>query len=206
MKRPILVFSLLLTCARFAFSQALPTATRMGDLKIGGGFVADFPDYTRHKFYGYGFYGDFDFTDHLGIEAEYRSASDSILPQYQRSYEVGPRYFRHYGRFVPYAKALIGHGSEEYPPFSGSTVSAGTGGYTFVGVGAGVDIPVTFHIIVRSDFEYQRWFSSTSPGAYNNINGLPRGLTPVLYTGGVAWRFGSDNLTPRGRHRDFKPY
>ena len=205
MKRPIVVFFLFLACARLASSQARPTATRTGDLQIGGGFVADFPDYTKHKFYGYGFYGDFDFIDHLGVEGEFRSATDSIIPQSQKTYEVGPRYFRRYGRFIPYAKALVGHGSEGYPPFSGSTTSAGSAGYNFFGLGTGVDIPLTYHMIVRTDFEYQRWFASTTPGALNDIGGLPRGLTPILYTGGVAWRFGSSDPIPRGRHRDYKP-
>jgi len=182
-------------------AQALPTATGPGYLKIGGGFAADFPDYTRHKFYGYGFYGTYDFTQHLGVEGEFHYTRDTIVPQYQRTFAVGGRYYRTYGRFMPYGKALFGFATMEFPPLPTQplTVAAGTATDHYVAYGAGVDIPLTWHIIARADLEYQHWFVTSNGAAYNNIGGLPRGLTPILYTGGVAWRFGSSDPKPRGR-------
>jgi hypothetical protein len=198
--------------ARQSHAQAKYTATRILDLQVGGLFVADFPDYTRHKFYGYGAYADFDFANHLGVEAEFRQAydttngqftafgqSNSKVLQYQRSYEGGLRYFRHYGRLAPYAKVMFGVASEEYPPYpppAPQNVSAGTYSYHFLGMGTGTDIEMTQHINVRVDFEYQDWFAGTNSPSPNNIGGLPRGLTPILYSGGVAWRFGNRDPKP----------
>ena len=213
MKRTILTLALsVLAIGQVANAQAKYTATRILDLQVGGLFVADYPDYTRHKFYGYGVYGDFDFTNHLGFEGEFRQANDttngqyasvgqpnSTVLQHQRTYEGGLRYFRHYGRFASYAKVMFGVASEEYPPFpppAPQNVSAGTYGYHFLGLGTGTDIEITQHINARVDFESQQWFAATNSPSPNNIGGLPRGLTPFLYSGGVAWRFGNRDPKP----------
>jgi hypothetical protein len=195
-----------------AQAQAKYTATRVLDLQVGFLFVSDFPDYTRHKFYGYGGWADFDITNHLGIEGEFRQANDTTQGQYQsvgqpnstviqhqRSYDGGLRYFRHYGRFAPYAKVVFGVASQEFPPFpppAPQNVSAGTYNYHFVGYGTGTDIAITTHINARIDFESQSWFAATNSPSPNNIGGLPRGLTPFLYSGGVAWRFGNRDPRP----------
>jgi hypothetical protein len=210
LKRIILTLTVLICCTPFALGQAKPTATRTGALQIGGAFVADFPDYTRHKFYGYGFYADLDFGEHLGIEGIFRQADDTTInpninkkvPQYQRNIEGGLRYHRSYGKLLPYAKVMYGYGVMEYPPYpapADPTVSAATIGYNFVGLGTGVDYVVTTHITVRADFEYQSWFASNNPLLPKN--GLPNGLTPIVYTGGVAWRFGAGNYVPHGDRR-----
>jgi hypothetical protein len=193
--------------ASVAHAQAKYTATRVLDLQVGGMFVSDFPDYTRHKFYGYGFWGDLDFTNHLGFEGEFRQANDttegqyqavgqpnSTVIQHQRTYDGGLRYYRHYGkRLQPYAKVVFGVASEEFPPFpppASQNVSAGTYSYHFLGLGTGLDLAVTEHINARFDFEAQQWFAATNSPSPNNIGGLPRGLTPFIYSGGVSWRFG----------------
>ncbi len=210
MKQLLLTLTVLIVCTPFALGQAKPTATRMGDLQVGGAFVADFPDYTRHKFYGYGFYVDLDFSEHFGAEGEFRQANDATVnpntnqkvPQYQRTFDGGLRYHRTYGNLIPYAKAVYGYAVLEYPPYpapASPTVSAATIGYNFLGMGAGIDYVVAPHITIRADFEYQDWFSSKN--AALPANGLPNGLTPILYTGGVAYRFGSGQYTPHGGHR-----
>jgi hypothetical protein len=198
--------------ASAARAQAKYTATRVLDLQVGGLFVSDFPDYTRHKFYGYGVWGDLDFTNHLGFEGEFRQANDTTQGQYQsfgqanstviqhqRTYEGGLRYFRHISKFAPYGKVMFGVASQEFPPFpppAPQNVSAGTYGYHFLGLGAGTDIEITQHINARVDFEAQEWFAATNSPSPNNIGGLPRGLTPFLYSGGVAWRFGNRDPRP----------
>jgi hypothetical protein len=216
LKRTLLTLALSVlaigTVGHTANAQAKYTATRVLDLQVGGLFVSDFPDYTRHKFYGYGVYADLDFTNHLGFEGEFRQANDTTQGQYQvfgqpnstviqhqRTYDGGLRYFRHYGRLAPYAKVMFGFASEEYPPFSPpapQNVSAGTYGYHFLGLGTGTDIEITQHINARVDFETQQWFAATNSPSPNNIGGLPRGLTPFLYSGGVAWRFGNRDPKP----------
>jgi opacity protein-like surface antigen len=194
-------------------SQAKPSAARSSELQVGGAFVADYPDYTRHKFYGYGFYADLDFGAHFGVEAEFHQANDrtvnpntnKVVPQYQRTVEGGLRYHRTYGRLQPYAKAMYGYGVMEYPPYplpADPTVSAATIGYNFFGLGTGLDYAVSTHISIRTDFEYQIWFPSSNPllpiDSLVGKGGLPNGLTPILYTGGIAWRFGSGNYIPSG--------
>ena len=216
MKRTIFTLSLsgllLGSMGSVAGAQAKYTATRVLDLQVGGMFVSDFPDYTRHKLYGYGVYADLDFTNHLGFEGEYRQASDttngqytpigqpnSTVLQHQRTYEGGLRYFRHISRFAPYAKVMFGVASMEYPPLpppAPQNVSAGTFGYHFLGLGTGTDLEITQHINARFDFEAQEWFAAANSPGVNNIGGLPRGLTPFIYSGGIAWRFGNRDPRP----------
>ncbi len=218
MKRLIFTFTVLISCSHLAFGQARPTATRTGDLQIGGGFVADFPDYTRHKFYGYGIWADLDFTEHFGIEGEFRQAHDTTIdafnqktvPQYQRNIEGGLRYHRVYreGKMKPYAKVLYGYGVMEYPPYpppADQTIPIGIIGYNFVAAGAGIDYRLSTHLVARADLEYQKWFAVPDAKLGYDYNagtgGLPNGLTPIVYTGGIAWRFGADSYVPHGDRR-----
>lgn len=191
----------------------MPTATRRGDLQVGGGFVADYPDYTQHKFFGYGLYADLDFTEHFGVEAEFRQANDTTqepngggtVPQYQRNIAGGLRYHRTYGRFQPYAKFMAGLGRMEYPPPpppAAQNMPQAYINYGFIAPGGGVDFALTPHIILRGDMEYQMWFKAPDPRlGYDNFagtGGLPNGLTPIVYTGGIAWRFGTGQYVPHG--------
>src|SRR6202012_3547319 len=86
--------------ARSAYGQAEPTATRFGDLKVGGTFNLANSDYTANRFRGFGFYTNFDATYHLGLEAEFHQLNNSVSSPniYERTYEVGPRYVLHYRR------------------------------------------------------------------------------------------------------------
>lgn len=212
LKRLILSFLALAACSPIAFGQAMPTATRRGDLQIGGGFVYDFPDYTPDKFYGYAIYADLDFTEHFGIEGEFRQANDHTvasngvtIPQYQRNIEGGLRYHRNYHNFQPYAKFMAGLARMEYPPVPGGTTAQALINYGFIAPGGGLDYRVSPHITVRADMEYQMWFRAPDPRlGYDNFagtGGLPNGLTPIVYTGGIAWRFGSGQYVPHGDRR-----
>jgi Outer membrane protein beta-barrel domain len=153
-------------------AQNLPTARRGFDLQVGGGFVLDQSDYDN-QFKGFAFYTTLDPTSHLGGEFVIHSASSGNGDQsYQRTYEIGPRYHRDYGRFSPYVKAMYGRGVFNYP------TSAATLAYNIFAVGGGVDFHVKPWLNVRGDFEYQDWF-----------NFPPRGLTPTITTIGVAYHF-----------------
>jgi hypothetical protein len=215
LKRLLVTFFAVILCSHLAYGQARPTATRTGDLQIGAAFAYNYPDYTEHKFQGYTIYGDLDFGEHFGIEGEFRQTNDHTeriggggsVPQYQRNIEGGLRYHRDYGRFYPYAKFMYGYGGIEYPPYpppASQAISAGTGSYQFVAPGGGLDYRVAAHVTARIGMEYQLWFAQEDKGLgidfnQGNKGGIPVGLTPIIYEGGIAYRFGSGVYKPNGR-------
>jgi opacity protein-like surface antigen len=172
--------------ASLAHAQASPTATRSGDFKIGGGFTSLHSDYLPTRFNGAAAYADFDFTHHFGVEAEFHFARDSSgTGQYEKTYEIGGRYHRTYGRFIPYAKVLFGRGVYNFTQPYGVTSSGSIAylsvanlAYNLVAAGAGVDYRLLHHVYLRGDWEYQRWF---------NFQGSS--LSPNLLTVGAAYHF-----------------
>jgi len=163
-------------------AQSLPTAKRAADLQIGGGFVIDSPDYSRKKLKGFAFYTTLDLTSHLGgefvIHQANSSAEDNI---YERTYEIGPRYHRDYGRFSPYVKAMYGRGVFNYPNNVANLA------YNMFAFGVGTDVKIKPWLNVRADYEYQDWMSFP-----------PTGLSPQVITIGAAYHFPSQ--LQRGRH------
>jgi hypothetical protein len=159
----------------------MPTASRIADLQIGGSLVVANPGYstlnadgTTPMFRGAGFYATFDPRFHFGAELGFHQVNTSLSDQsYERTYEIGARYFRPYGRFVPYGKVMIGRGVYNY---AGSVANLA---YNLIAPGAGVDIRATRRINVRLDYEYQRWLNFLPPG----------GMNPQLLSVGVAYHF-----------------
>ncbi len=164
-------------------AQAKHTATREGDLQIGAAFVTGDPDYGSH-INGVGFYADLDHTSHWGGEFEFHQANSSRGDHtYERTYELGARYRRTYGIAVPYAKALIGRGVFNFPgQFDQKTNAFGPSvanlAYNMYAAAVGCDLNVRPYLNVRADYEYQRW-----------VGFPPNGLTPQLFTIGVAYHF-----------------
>jgi opacity protein-like surface antigen len=167
-----------------ALAQSLPTAKRAADLQVGGGFVIANSDYTYDpiNLKGFAFYTTLDLTNHYGAELAFHQADSGTGDQlYQRTYEMGPRYHRDYGRFAPYVKGMYGRGVFNYP--NGAANLA----YNMFALGAGVDIKLKPYLNLRADYEYQDWF------------GLPpQGLHPQPVTIGVAYHFNGD--LRRGKH------
>jgi hypothetical protein len=163
-------------------AQALPTASADGELQIGAMFNFGNSDYRPQKFKGYGFYTTFDFRNHLGIEGEFHQLNDpdAVDGVYERTYEIGPRYVLHYGRYHPYAKLMYGRGVFNYPPVFGDPKigPAANLAYNLGAIGGGVDYRVLPGMNVRVDYEYQRW-----------IGFPPNGLSPWIAGVGVAYRF-----------------
>lgn len=164
-------------------AQAIPTASRAGDLQIGAMFNYANTDYRPEKFKGYGFYATFDFRYHIGIEGEFHQINDPDPKDnvYERTYEIGPRYVLRHGRYNPYAKAMYGRGVFQYPLMvdaSGNLTPTGRLGYNIGAIGAGLDYRVLPGLNARVEYEYQHWFSFP-----------PNGLTPQLLGVGVAYRF-----------------
>lgn len=171
------VFAVLLSCCKppSLGAQSLPTASRVADLQIGGGFV-----YARSAFnftpihlLGETFYTTFDPRPHWGGEFSFHNAKGSPdSTTYERTYEVGPRVFIHRGRFSPYAKVLIGRGVYN---FHNNLANVAYNIYTF---GGGADYQITRSINLRGDYELQNWAS------------FPLGtLHPSVITVGAAFHF-----------------
>jgi opacity protein-like surface antigen len=164
------------------YGQAEATASRAGDLQIGTMFNLADTDYRPDHFKGYGFYTTYDFTYHIGIEGEFHQINDPdpVDGVYERTYEAGPRYVLHYGRFAPYAKVLYGRGVFNYPPVFGDPKVGPIANlaYNIFAVGAGVDYHVLPGLNVRAEYEYQRWLSFP-----------PNGLSPKIFSVGAAYRF-----------------
>jgi hypothetical protein len=155
--------------------QATPTASKVFDLQVGGGFVLAHDDYGTRVSKGLGVYADLDFSPHFGAEIDFHQADYPTNKQYERTYEVGGRYHRTYGRFSPYAKALYGRGVFNFV-YDGSVVA--NLAYNEFVFGGGTDFAILPWLNVRGDYEYQTWHGFP-----------PNGLTPQLITIGVAYHF-----------------
>ncbi len=154
-------------------AQAVPTATKSGGLQVGAGYVRANPDYSPKNFNGFAVYSDVDLWKHFGAEAEFhRIAVSTDVKISETSYEVGGRYRLPIGPLSPYLKLMVGAGSFR---FENSTQN-GTHGM-FAG-GGGIDFRIHPRVMLRADYEYQRWASFP-----------PRGLQPSLVTIGIAYAF-----------------
>ena len=174
------LFSLACSLTLAAGAQKLPTASRSLDLQAGGSFVYGHADYgTTLK--GAGGFGTINFRPHLGVMLDFHQANGAN-ETFERTYEIGVRYVRHYGRFDPYAKIMCGRGVFNFPPAAvePNGPSAGNLAYNLEAIGGGVDYKLRRSIKIRGDYEYQVWNSGV---------GLPNGLTPWLASVGAAYHF-----------------
>jgi len=160
-----------------ARAQSLPTASRTGDLQIGGGFVFAISHYnfTPITLIGGTGYVTFDWRTHWGLEGDFhhaRGTQDSTI--YERTYEIGPRIFLTRGAMTPYAKVMLGRGVYN---FHNGIANVAYNIYTY---GGGADFRVARSWNVRADYELQNWM------------GFPLGtLHPSVMTIGMAYHFNS---------------
>jgi hypothetical protein len=179
----LLVSGLVMTDASPLYAQASPTASRIVDLQAGAAFTLGNSDYQgASTLKGFGFYTSFDFRHHLGVEAEFHQLSNPDSPKgiYERTYEIGPRYVLHFGRFAPYTKLMVGRGVFNFPP-APSNPSAGpiaNLAYNIWATGGGADYHLSPSTNIRADYEFQRW------GGFP-----PNGLSPGVLSLGVAYHF-----------------
>jgi opacity protein-like surface antigen len=165
-----------------AVGQARSAASRRADLQVGAEFAVVKSDYDPQKLKGFGAYSTLDLNNHFGLEFDFRQGnSGSGDSLYERTYEVGPRYFRTYGPVSPYVKAMYGRGVFNFP---GGVANLA---YNLFAGGAGVDFHVLSYLNLRADYEYQRWLGFP-----------PTGLTPQAFSVGVAYHFPGGLRT--GRH------
>lgn len=172
-----LALALLLSGASVLHAQATSTASRAGDLQIGVGYTSAKPDYGQQTFHGVVAYVDFDRHSHFGFEAQFHQVNSNNNDQsYQRTYEIGGRYFRTYGPLLPYLKVMIGRGDFKYP-FGQTDLS-----YNLYAGAIGADYKLGPHLRLRADYEMQRW------------SGFPNeSLTPKLLSFAVAYHFAGKN-------------
>jgi hypothetical protein len=162
--------ALCLFSATILSAQAIPAASREADLQAGFGYTFAKPGYIQQTLQGLTAYADLDLTPHLGIEAEFHKANGGGIGQ--ETYEIGGRYFRTYGRLIPYAKGLVGRGVFDYPNHGASPA------YNMFALGAGLDVSLTHTLHLRGDYEFQKWSSFQ--------NGT---IQPQLVTLAVAYHF-----------------
>jgi opacity protein-like surface antigen len=167
-----------LSLTSLGHAQALPTALAKGNLQIGAGIGYAFPDYAPKNIKGVSAFADYDFSMHFGVEADIHYIS-LITPTDlgENTFVVGPRYVYRKSRFAPYAKVVFGRGDLAIQE-SFTNPGKYSGNYFMFGIGGGLDIQATHHIVIRAlDVEYQRWPN------------LGNGLSPTVVTIGAAYRF-----------------
>jgi len=179
LKRHTLIgwFACALSLTTWAHGQAVPTASRAGSIQAGVGGMFMYPDYGQPYLKGLTFYGDYDFSQHLGVEGDIHYSV--ITPQdiSENTYLLGPRYTWRLKRLSLYGKGLFGLGRFGYQ--AGSYPHPATFSYFVYDFGGGVEYKITHNINIRGfDAEFQKW-----PGYADH------GLSPVVFTIGVAYMF-----------------
>jgi len=178
LKQLFILVLFVLGTASLAHAQAEPTAKRTADLQVGFGFANANTDYVPNRVNGETIYFTFDFTHRFGIEGSFRYLKDNPTNIYEKTYEIGGRYYhpiRPAYKLVPYAKLLYGRGVFN---FATNGVTYANLAYNMIAGGAGLDYKLVRSVNLRADFEYQRWPSFP-----------PHGLTPSVVTIGAAYHF-----------------
>ncbi len=173
------------------FSQVAPSARAGGQpLSIGAGFSNFNPDWHQGRMSGGTVWIDYfpvflpTRIQGLGAEIEARDLSighSSSQPSNLREDTAsgGLIYsWRHYQRFFPYVKGLIGYGSVDFrssnPYYSHDT-------RTVSSFGGGAEFRVYRSIWARADYEYQSW---------PNFPGQKQTFHPQGFTVGAMYSFG----------------
>ena len=152
----LLAPALLLASAGIVRAQVIPEGHR-GVLQLSAGATGSFDtiQYGSRQMYGACAFVDAETTGHFGLEAEGRwiefpQQNDNV---HAETYSIGGRYhFVLTNHWQPYAKALIGCGSFNYP------YNLGQDHDLIVTAGGGMDFRWTHRIYFRvADFEYQDW-------------------------------------------------
>jgi hypothetical protein len=129
-------------------------------LSAGGTVSGYVLGYGNVKVLGASAFVDVDTLRHFGFEGEARwlvfhlkaDQNGPAADEHAATYMIGPRYSRNYGRFQPYAKALVGFGQFNYP------YNLGTDNDLVVAPGGG------WISASRAGFASGPWTSSTSSG------------------------------------------
>ena len=148
-----------------AFSQVTPTATGGGlPLSVGIGYSNYHTDWSGRLggsmvWVDWNFYQQPSFLHGFGIEVEARDLNygrTGAEPKLRMDTAAGGAIYtwRHYHKFHPYAKFLVGFGSIDFSPLA-PNYSHDT--RTVYAPGGGLDYRVYRNVWVRGNYEYQFW-------------------------------------------------
>ena len=170
-------FACILGMTTLSHGQAVPTASRIASIQVGAGAFFTSPDYAQQYIKGLAIYGDYEFTQHIGLEAEVHYSILTPTDLSENTYLVGPRYTIRHNKFGVYAKALFGVG--RFGKQGGAFEVTSTENYTTYAFGGGLEYKLNRSINIRPiDIELQKW--SSFP---------PNGLSPISYSIGAAYVF-----------------
>ncbi|HZY71791.1 MAG TPA: outer membrane beta-barrel protein [Edaphobacter sp.] len=165
-------------------AQAVPMASRTGQIQVGAGFSFAKPDYSTTYIKGFTLYGSADFWRRLGVEADMHYIS-ILTPKDigENTFLIGPKFsVIREGRLNAYVKALGGVGRFVYQP--GYNKDPHTDTFGVYSLGGGIEYRASQHLNIRAiDIEAQRWPNYGTPG-------FPaHGLSPFVTTFGAAYTF-----------------
>ena len=173
-----------------AGAQVATSTSGSGGMKLAAGavFSGFQTDADHHPFmYGFGAYADYNPLPFLGVEIEGRTIQfnqqDNIR---QDAISAGLRYIYNRGRFAPYAKALGGFGSADFPKGTyANSIDRQHDTFTVATIGGGLDYKLTHRVYLRADYEYQFWFD------YGRGIGKPGfgTINPNGFSIGAAYKF-----------------
>ncbi|HEX4652234.1 MAG TPA: outer membrane beta-barrel protein [Granulicella sp.] len=171
--------------------QADFTASKLIDIQVGGSVVGALSDYkpvptysNNYKFLGYGIYSTIDFLPHIGLMLNFNQVdARSPKTEYERTYEIGGRYFVRYGRLKPYVKAMYGRGVFNFPPPPNNPTGPAEANlaYNLFALGGGADFRLKPYLNLRAEYEWQKWAGDQPL--------LSNGITPQLFSIGAAYHF-----------------
>jgi hypothetical protein len=168
--------------AMAALAQVAPSATRPGRaLWVGAeysNFDSSFPYQANQRITGYGFFADYYFRSHLGVEADARFLTfNSFHGESESNYLAGPQYrSRSFGKLQLYGQGLVGLGKIKFP------FSIGNGSYFAVVPGAGVNYRLARRWQLRAGYDYEFWLNSP-----NITNAPAHEITPSGFHVGLAF-------------------
>ena len=174
MVRMLLCASAVLAAHALPAQTRTATASRSADLQAGVEYLGGASGYDPNRFTGYGGYVTLDFREHWGADLnikQYNTLGEDQV--YERTYQIGLRYVRHYSIFDPYLKGSVGRGVYNFPNNVANLA------YNMYSGALGTDVHVARRYNLRIEAEYQQW-----PGF------PPKKLAPAIGSLGVAYHFG----------------
>ena len=192
---PLSLALLFVFSAHSSYSQVAAAAHLSGGIPItvGAGVSSYNTSWNKGQLWGGNVWIDYNFDwlpgplSGLGLEAEGRDLSLDRPAKYapitkQDVASGGVVYrWRHYERFRPYGKFLMGYGNTDWDGKAGVRVHQSR---TVTTAGGGVEAEAMHRVWVRLDYEYQWWpdfFAVDTPGQGS--------LSPEGFTLGVSYHF-----------------
>ena len=145
----------------FLEAQALPTASKGGEISIYGAYAHVWPHYGTEQDNGVTFGAEYTHFVNWFVRPslELRGKVVSGQTVNQRTWGGGIRGQHRFGNFYPYIDFLISSGTITFPhPTIGTSGSPYVSDNSIVySLGGGVDYDITSHFAVRADYQFEHW-------------------------------------------------